>query len=113
MSFFVFKQKTEYEVCISDWSSDVCSSDLCGRNWPAAGTLAGGAIAKCAGARGSCGTGSVLCGFCDDQTASRTRRLGFGCGASSLAGGGRLAPPSANSGTLSSSTATAQGGAIS
>src|SRR3546814_4753060 len=27
MSFF-FKQKTAYEVRISDWSSDVCSSDL-------------------------------------------------------------------------------------
>src|SRR3546814_8915192 len=26
--FFFFKQKTEYEVGISDWSSDVCSSDL-------------------------------------------------------------------------------------
>src|SRR3546814_13691676 len=26
--FFFFKQKTEYEVRISDWSSDVCSSDL-------------------------------------------------------------------------------------
>src|SRR3546814_8183315 len=25
---FVLKQKTAYEVCISDWSSDVCSSDL-------------------------------------------------------------------------------------
>src|SRR3546814_658742 len=28
MSFFVFKQKTAYELRISDWSSDVCSSDL-------------------------------------------------------------------------------------
>src|SRR3546814_8443348 len=27
--FFFFKQKTAYEMCISDWSSDVCSSDLC------------------------------------------------------------------------------------
>src|SRR3546814_8476418 len=26
--FFVFKQKTAYEIRISDWSSDVCSSDL-------------------------------------------------------------------------------------
>src|SRR3546814_1199698 len=25
---FLFKQKTAYEVRISDWSSDVCSSDL-------------------------------------------------------------------------------------
>src|SRR3546814_6841080 len=28
--FFFFKQKTAYERRISDWSSDVCSSDLIG-----------------------------------------------------------------------------------
>src|SRR3546814_2400357 len=28
VSFFFFKQKTAYEMRISDWSSDVCSSDL-------------------------------------------------------------------------------------
>src|SRR3546814_19390427 len=28
---FFFKQKTAYEMRISDWSSDVCSSDLSGR----------------------------------------------------------------------------------
>src|SRR3546814_8435077 len=33
--FFFFKQKTEYEMCISAWSSDVCSSDLLGfAVWP-------------------------------------------------------------------------------
>src|SRR3546814_13999869 len=31
MCFFFFKQKTAYEMRISDWSSDVCSSDLQGR----------------------------------------------------------------------------------
>src|SRR3546814_14190107 len=30
MLFFFFKQKTAYEMRISDWSSDVCSSDLAG-----------------------------------------------------------------------------------
>src|SRR3546814_17888816 len=31
MFFFFFKQKTAYEMRISDWSSDVCSSDVqCG-----------------------------------------------------------------------------------
>src|SRR3546814_16482187 len=30
MFFFFFKQKTAYEMRISDWSSDVCSSDLVG-----------------------------------------------------------------------------------
>src|SRR3546814_2573901 len=29
--FFFFKQKTAYEMRISDWSSDVCSSDLTAR----------------------------------------------------------------------------------
>src|SRR5213083_3401149 len=28
ISFFFFKQKTAYEITASDWSSDVCSSDL-------------------------------------------------------------------------------------
>src|SRR3546814_10367827 len=35
--FFFFKQKTAYEMRISDWSSDVCSSDL-----PAAGAVPAG-----------------------------------------------------------------------
>src|SRR3546814_3920530 len=30
--FVFFKQKTAYEMRISDWSSDVCSSDLGGRS---------------------------------------------------------------------------------
>src|SRR3546814_9836682 len=30
--FFFFKQKTAYEMRISDWSSDVCSSDLFARD---------------------------------------------------------------------------------
>src|SRR3546814_6926976 len=30
LCFFFFKQKTAYEMRISDWSSDVCSSDLFG-----------------------------------------------------------------------------------
>src|SRR3546814_1761058 len=32
--FFFFKQKTAYEMRISDWSSDVCSSDLVGAGRP-------------------------------------------------------------------------------
>src|SRR3546814_4397912 len=31
IAFFFFQQKTAYEMRISDWSSDVCSSDLAGR----------------------------------------------------------------------------------
>src|SRR3546814_8117729 len=30
LTVFFFKQKTAYEMRISDWSSDVCSSDLAG-----------------------------------------------------------------------------------
>src|SRR3546814_9328930 len=39
LCFFFFKQKTAYEMRISDWSSDVCSSDLGGIVYsPAGGT---------------------------------------------------------------------------
>src|SRR3546814_9771368 len=54
MCIFFFKQKTAYEMRISDWSSDVCSSDLSlypdarpgpirrwpGRKWPTFGYAA-------------------------------------------------------------------------
>src|SRR3546814_9586080 len=39
--FFCFKQKTAYEMRISDWSSDVCSSDLPCRGGVGGGFLAG------------------------------------------------------------------------
>src|SRR3546814_20074875 len=41
--FFFFKRKTSYEMRISDWSSDVCSSDLPYRAGAAA-PLAGGIV---------------------------------------------------------------------
>src|SRR3546814_7909452 len=34
MCFFIVNQKTAYEMRISDWSSDVCSSDLRGTTHP-------------------------------------------------------------------------------
>src|SRR3546814_10907596 len=37
--FFFFKQKTAYEMRISDWSSDVCSSDLRSPERPAGHTV--------------------------------------------------------------------------
>src|SRR3546814_6615987 len=40
--FFFFKQKTAYEMRISDWSSDVCSSDLQGD----VGVRLGGALER-------------------------------------------------------------------
>src|SRR3546814_9589064 len=43
--FFFFKQKTAYEMRISDWSSDVCSSDLEGGSGAAAALASAEAIA--------------------------------------------------------------------
>src|SRR3546814_16171507 len=39
VSVFFFKQKTAYEMRISDWSSDVCSSDLLDRGVPLVAVL--------------------------------------------------------------------------
>src|SRR3546814_10243126 len=41
MYFFFFKQRTAYEIRISDWSSDVCSSDLISLSLVAGTTAAG------------------------------------------------------------------------
>src|SRR3546814_8359553 len=61
--FFFFKQKTAYEMRISDWSSDVCSSDLpwgCDpdglarrrdRRWPGTGGQRGAAVAQAPASR--------------------------------------------------------------
>src|SRR3546814_15605059 len=40
---FFFKQKTAYEMRISDWSSDVCSSDLCPHRGATGFAVGGGA----------------------------------------------------------------------
>src|SRR3546814_13326879 len=45
--FFFFKQKTAYEMRISDWSSDVCSSDLRIDRHAVAPELAGGQAQLC------------------------------------------------------------------
>src|SRR3546814_1039835 len=42
--FLFFKQKTAYEVRISDWSADVCSSDLVGRHHAQSGVRSGGGV---------------------------------------------------------------------
>src|SRR3546814_15087758 len=80
--FFFFKQKTAYEMRISDWSSDVCSSDL--RSFPrryAAG--------RRSGCRGTC----PACGCSRRQTLGRLCPLlavGPGPDVCSLEGGHRL-----------------------
>src|SRR3546814_4789393 len=61
MYFFFFKQKTAYEMRISDWSSDVCSSDLHRRTRGAgrgAGGLGGGRPAR----DPRSASGGTLCG---------------------------------------------------
>src|SRR3546814_7722114 len=47
--FFFFKQKTAYEMRISDWSSDVCSSDLDGAPAAKAGLKRGDIVTKVGG----------------------------------------------------------------
>src|SRR3546814_2345060 len=44
MVIFFVKQKTAYEMRISDWSSDVCSSDLLDREIPFGDFHAGSAV---------------------------------------------------------------------
>src|SRR3546814_15288821 len=62
--FFFFKQKTAYEMRISDWSSDVCSSDLSRR--PAG--LSGGQAQRVAIAR-ALAAGPLLL-VCDEATSA-------------------------------------------
>src|SRR3546814_10906998 len=70
LGFFFFKQKTAYELRISDWSSDVCSSDLSAH--------------CCRGCRA--GRGRAVSSSCrrDDDSAlrgrARRRRNSPGCG---------------------------------
>src|SRR3546814_5006498 len=45
-SVFFFKQKTAYEVRISDWSSDVCSSDLATAAEAVSAVAAGGSSTR-------------------------------------------------------------------
>src|SRR3546814_9936874 len=48
---FFFKQKTVYEMRISDWSSDVCSSDLLAHQYRQLGTLPPAVGEQCMGPR--------------------------------------------------------------
>src|SRR3546814_1574581 len=56
IEFFFFKQKTAYEMRISDWSSDVCSSDLHGdrdRCREPCSSIRGGSCCTCGSAEGN------------------------------------------------------------
>src|SRR3546814_7518175 len=79
MFFFFFKQKTAYEMRISDWSSDVCSSDLRRCHDTGAGMsvgldhrlgsgraargLSGGEISDCAAAKDRRATSKISSGW--------------------------------------------------
>src|SRR3546814_16687663 len=77
--FFFFKQKTAYEMRISDWSSDVCSSDL--RNGVAGGARHVGCdqpiLAKNAIDQG--GFADVRAADHSDAHHSRRLFVGIGC----------------------------------
>src|SRR3546814_8723525 len=66
--FFFFKQKTAYDMRISDWSSDVCSSDLC-----VAGDTS--IAAGCVGIHPICGRPALL----PLGSRSEERRVGKEC----------------------------------
>src|SRR3546814_1446100 len=60
MFFFFFKQKTAFEVRISDWSSDVCSSDLLSVKLGIAGRLRGATWLQVYGVAMLCGIGFTM-----------------------------------------------------
>src|SRR3546814_16246867 len=89
LCFFFFKQKTAYELRISDWSSDVCSSDLSnggsGGNSAQGGTNSGstgieGALNSFGGANG---------GRSDNSNGNGNRRSNGGPAENGNSGGGR------------------------
>src|SRR3546814_5704622 len=67
--FFFFKQKTAYEMRISDWSSDVCSSDL-RTAWARAVSIfaASAGVTGMVGTCGTCGVGRVFSGTASGGT---------------------------------------------
>src|SRR3546814_1308255 len=91
---FVFKQKTAYEMRISDWSSDVCSSDLgsivaCASESPAFGASRpeGAVVVSTVGnaspsASGACRPTTPPSGACSGTTSGRSRVSYSPCGAS-------------------------------
>src|SRR3546814_5721576 len=75
--FFFFKQKTAYEMRISDWSSDVCSSDLPPRLPPAPSPPGSGPAAAgsaCGRSRGRTGPARRW-----EPDRSEERRVGKEC----------------------------------
>src|SRR3546814_18841483 len=91
--FFFFKQKTAYEMRISDWSSDVCSSDLRAVHIPRSPQRA----APLCGQRTSLFSSSRQLQFTDDnpdqdqgRAQEYTGRQQFACNAAHCSGNDRL-----------------------
>src|SRR3546814_3245806 len=61
--FFFFKQKTAYELRISDWSSDVCSSDLAVLGLAFGGAVVRRRIGLCHAGRGQHAIGFPAAGL--------------------------------------------------
>src|SRR3546814_9298015 len=84
--FFLFKQKTAYEMRISDWSSDVCSSDLnLGGQYAVAplvraagNTSVGRSVADLLANAGT-GAGNAVRGVRGQAPRSEERRVGKEC----------------------------------
>src|SRR3546814_10175642 len=76
--FFFFKQKTAYEMRISDWSSDVCSSDL-GFNM-----LVGVAVGFIALAGAAAETGVVVLNYLEQAMAELKASASWRVGSSAV-----------------------------
>src|SRR3546814_4068311 len=76
---FFFKQKTAYEMRISDWSSDVCSSDL--GKWLRSGLFAGERGPPRVSGLGTAGRQAPLA-WASVQVSGNRRKVGPDAGAS-------------------------------
>src|SRR3546814_2717047 len=84
--FFFFKQKTAYEMRISDWSSDVCSSDLaCCAFWPGEPLFRrvderfGSRVGKCSASHRAQICAASITASLHDAVRSEERRVGKEC----------------------------------
>src|SRR3546814_2319783 len=75
---FFFKQKTAYEMRISDWSSDVCSSDL-RADFDANPLTAHGVSVRADGPPNISGKGFTITVDATSSTRSEERRVGKEC----------------------------------
>src|SRR3546814_2458389 len=76
--FFFFKQKTAYEMRISDWSSDVCSSDLIGWAWLVRVAALAGFILASLVMHPAQGAGSILMSLLGGDALTSLARTGHG-----------------------------------